>query len=264
MTEYLKPATIDEARRLGSRDGAAYVGGGTWLYSKPAGAVTTLISLEELKLAGVSRKDGLIRIGASTRFQDILEEEGMPLAVKEAVRQTASRTLRNMVTLGGDLALHEPVSCVVPALLVLEATVFLAGEESGTSVPEYVKSKSGGLIVEVRIPDHGSVSSLRSVSRTSHSRKNLVCAAAAACVNGTLEKLRIVVGDCVGDPLRLKAVEAALEGKAVPSKAAIEELVKKYFAPKSDFHAGAAYKRYMAGVIVADILHDFFDPEKRS
>ena len=256
MIEYLKPATIDEAHELGSRDGAQYIGGGTWVNSRPAGAVTALISLEALGLDGVSRESGFIGIGACTRFQDLLDAEGVPEAVAAAARQTASRTLRNMVTLGGDLGLHEPASCMVPALICLGAAVVLAGKDGETGVEEYVKSKSGGLIVEVRIPDNGAASNLRALSRTSHSRKTLVCAAAAGLTNGALENLRIIAGDCVTDAARLTAVEAALEGKAAPPKPEIEELVMSHFAPEGDFHAGADYKRYMAGVFTADIIHD--------
>ena len=79
-----------------------------------------------------------------------------------------------------------------------------------------------------------------------------------------MENLRVVAGDCVADARRLTEVEEAFEGKAVPPKPEIEEMVKNHFSPKGDFHAGAAYKRYMAGVGLADILHGFSSPEARS
>ncbi len=264
MTEYLKPATIDEALRLGSRDGTAYMGGGTWLNSRQTAGVDALISLEALNLDGIHRDDGVIRVGSCARFQDLLDFGGLPTALADAVHRTASRMLRNMVTLGGDLALHEPTSCVVPALLALGATVVHAGVEGESRVDGYLKSKIDGLIAEVRIPDNGMASNLRSLSRTSHSRITFVCAVAAGCTNGVLEDLRIVAGDCVTDAIRLTAVETALEGKTVPPKPAIEELVMSHFTPHGDFHAGAAYKRYTAGVTIADIIHGFFDREARS
>lgn len=264
MSEYVKPSSIDEALQLGSREGAAYLGGGTWLNSRPKGEVRVLVSLEELGLDGIEGENGIIRIGSCVRFQDILEKGSLPEALVDAVSRTASRTLRNMITVGGDLALHEPSSCLVPALIVLGATVLLAGKTAETGIEEYLKSEPGALIVEVRIPDRGLESNLRSLSRTSHSRKSLVCAAAAGCSKGVLQNLRIAAGDCVTGAVRLTEVEAALEGRAAPVKPEIEELVRNHFAPKGDFHAGADYKRYMAGVTVADILHYVSEREGRS
>ncbi len=257
MIDYYSPATIDEAIELAAREGAAYLGGGTWLNSRPSGTVRTLISLEALGLDGVKRENGVIAIGSSTPLQELLDNGSLPEALREAVRRTASRTLRNMVTLGGDLGLHEPSSCMVPALICLDATVVLAGEKDELGVEEYLKSNTGGLIVEIRIPENAAVSDLRTLSRTSHSRKNLVCAAAAIREHGLLDDLRIVAGDCVTGPARLTAVEKSLEGKRIPPLREIEELVTAHFDPKGDFHAGGAYKRYMAGVMVADLIGSF-------
>jgi CO/xanthine dehydrogenase FAD-binding subunit len=70
-----------------------------------------------------------------------------------------------------------------------------------------------------------------------------------------LTDVRVVVSDCREQRVRLLAVERALEGSALPAKSRIEESVGTAFAPAADIHASSAYKRYMAGILVADALH---------
>jgi putative selenate reductase FAD-binding subunit len=264
MTEYLVPSTVEEARKLGGQKGSAYLGGGTWLNSRPRGTITRLISLEALGLEGVRFEKEGIRIGAGTRFQDLLDTAGLPPALTEAVSDKASRTLRNMITLGGELALAEAESCVIPALIALDAKMVLAGEKEKMPVDELSNQVSAGLILEVRIPDEGKASVFRSVSRTSHSRKNLVCAVAARAEACVLRELRLVIGDCVTAPRRLTAVEDGLEGKSLPGREEIESLVRENFSPESDFHASGEYKKYMSGMIAADMLGEMAAGEARS
>jgi CO/xanthine dehydrogenase FAD-binding subunit len=65
---------------------------------------------------------------------------------------------------------------------------------------------------------------------------------------------RVVVSDCCGRRGRLTSLERILEGAAPPPREQIEELVRAEFHPSSDLHASAGYKRYIAGVCVADAL----------
>lgn len=255
MTEYIKPATIDEALRLGEMKGSAYLGGGTWLNAVRPDEIERLISLDELKLDGIEDVEGEHRIGAATRLQQIIDYDGLPSALADAARSNASRILRNMATIGGDLALHEPASCVIPALVVLDATLVLAGDGGEIGVEEYLRSRTGSLILEVRVPKNSAVSGLRWLSRTSHSKKTVVCAVAFGTADGVLISPRISVSDCVTGPIRLTSVETALAGKEVVPKQVIEELVAGDFDPDGDFHAGAAYKRYIAGITLADMIH---------
>jgi putative selenate reductase FAD-binding subunit len=252
---------------MGSRPSAAYLGGGTWVNSGsvgPSGPITRVISLEALGLDGVRRKDTTIRIGAGTRFQDMIDAGGLPAALADALKEKASRTLRNMITLGGEIGFSEAQSCVIPALIALDAKILLAGEGGEKAMDKAPYIESGELILEVTIPDDGKSSAFRGISRTSHSRKSLVFAVALHSEGGVLRDLRVVIGDCVAPPLRLLDVEDELEGKNLPEKEKIETLVRKHFAPAGDFHASAEYKRYMAGVIVADTLHDLISGEVRS
>ena len=93
-----------------------------------------------------------------------------------------------------------------------------------------------------------------SLSRTAHSPKSLVAAVTATKVASKIEGLRIVVSDCSGAVAGLEETQAALEGSALPERNKIAELVSAEISPEPGLHASGKYKKYMAGVLVADIL----------
>jgi len=223
ITDIARPKTVTEAVRAGSVPGAAWLGGGTWLNSGQAGNVTTLVSLEHLGLDSIHSDQGRCTVGAAATFQAIADNVHLPAGLRDAVRLTASRTLRNMVTLGGELGRNPPDSAVIPLLIALDAEVALAGRKKPLPIRSLLTEKKAGLILSVSF-DTRHAAAVRAVSRTSHSPRSLVV---AMC--GT----RIVASDCMGRVVLLEQPQA--------------------FEPRPDVHASAEYKRYMAGVLIADL-----------
>jgi probable selenate reductase FAD-binding subunit len=279
VSEILRPRTLGDAARLASRPGTAVLGGGTWLNSSLAtargstpaapGGVTgsagtpesaslvVLVSLEHLGLDFVEWRSGALRLGATATFQQVIDAVGVPEAVRAALAATASRTLRNMVTIGGELGHCPPDSVLLPVLAALDARVHVAGRRPLT-VEEYRGARAVGpvgLVAEVSAADADRPCALATLSRTSHARRSLVVAVSAARLRAKVTRARIVASDGRGQLLRLADVEAALEGSALPAKDGIESLVRAAFWPTSDIHASTEYKRYLAGVYAADLLH---------
>jgi probable selenate reductase FAD-binding subunit len=214
---------VAEAVRAKSAPGAAWLGGGTWLNSGHAPAVTTLVSLEHLGLGSVGVRNGRCFIGAMATFQDIADAAPVPSALRDAVKLTASRTLRNMATLGGELGLKPRDSAVIPVLLALEAEVSVAGKKKPVPFQVYLDEDKAGLVLEVSFTA-GQAAAVRAVSRTSHSPRSAVVAACGQ---------RVVVSDCRGQLVVLTKETA--------------------FDPRPDMHASAAYKRYIVGVLVEEL-----------
>jgi 4-hydroxybenzoyl-CoA reductase beta subunit len=117
--EYLRPATLDDALALLGQAGdkAAILAGGTDLMANLSQRLTRaeqLISIRSLdELRGVSlAENGAARIGAGTTLTEIAGHAGLaaaqPLFI-DAVNAVASVHVRNMATLGGNLAL--PTRC---------------------------------------------------------------------------------------------------------------------------------------------------------
>ncbi len=233
ITDIVRPKTVAEAVRAKSAPGAAWLGGGTWLNSGRAPEVTTLVSLEHLGLGSITTGRDACTIGAMATFQDIADSSAAPSALRDAVKLTASRTLRCMVTLGGELGLKSRDSAVIPVLIALEAEVSVAGKKKPVPIQKFVNDTSAGLVLGVSIPA-GRSAAVGAVSRTSHSPRSLVVAVTAG---------HVVVSDCQG------------QVTAVTDPAS--------FAPRPDMHASVAYKRYMIGVLVSQ-LRAGLKPEARA
>jgi putative selenate reductase FAD-binding subunit len=253
ITDIVRPKNVAEAVKAKSAPGAAWLGGGTWLNSGRAEHVTTLVSLENLGLDSIRTETGHCVIGAAVTFQELADSALVPHALRAAARLTASRTLRNMVTVGGELGLLPEDSAIIPVLVALGADVSLAGRKKPVPIRSYLDEGSTGLILGVSVPD-GRLAAVRAVSRTSHSPRSLVAAVSARAAAPALEAPVIVVSDCRGHLVRLEEAEKSLDGAALPPRESIEALARAGFSPRPDLHASVEYKRYMAGVLVADLL----------
>jgi putative selenate reductase FAD-binding subunit len=254
--EILRPTTITEALQAGAVPGAAWLGGGTWIAARRGDQPRVLVSLERLGLDHIRCEGRSCTIGAAVTFQQVLDGPGVPEVLRQAVAGTASRTLRNMVTVGGELGLLPQSSALVPAFVALDARVTLAGRKRTLDIADYCLTRPAGLILEVTIPDGSLPCALRALARTSHSTRSLVVALAARALSPAVSGVRAVASDCRGQILRLAGFEKALEGAALPARERIEAMVRGAFSPRADMHASAPYKSCLAGVFAADILHE--------
>ncbi|MGA2640101.1 MAG: FAD binding domain-containing protein [Spirochaetia bacterium] len=253
ITGIVRPKSVAEAVRAKTAPGAAYLGGGTWLNSGEAEHVTTLVSLEHLGLDSIVQEPGRCMIGASVTFQELVDSALVPAALRDAARLTASRTLRNMVTLGGELGLLPDDSAVIPALIVLDAEISVAGRRKPLPIESFLDEGETGLVLSVSVSTQAAAA-VAAVSRTSHSPRLLVAAVSARAAVPALEQPRFVLSDCRGQRVRLTAAERRLEGAPLPPRQDIEALARAELAPHPDMHASAAYKRYMSGIMIADLL----------
>ncbi|MGO9309348.1 MAG: FAD binding domain-containing protein [Spirochaetia bacterium] len=264
ITDIVRPKSVAEAVRARNTPGAAYLGGGTWLSSGKAPHVTTLVSLEHLGLNAITvesagsrgaSKSGRCVIGASVTFQSIVDSPLVPPVLRAAARLTASRTMRNMVTVGGELGLAPNDSAVIPVLIVLGAELSVAGRKKPVPIETFLDEGRTGLILGVSV-SRQAAAAVQAVSRASHSPRLLVAAVSARAAAPALQQPRLVLSDCRGLRVRLAATERKLEGSPLPPRQDIESLARAEFSPGADPFASEAYKVYMAGVMIADLLTD--------
>ncbi len=94
MTDYARPAGLDEAFKLLSGDGAAPMGGGTDLAGQVDRGIrepTLLVDLRDAGLGGIEEDDGGVRIGASVTLAELAAS---PLLEPYAVVATAASARR--------------------------------------------------------------------------------------------------------------------------------------------------------------------------
>jgi len=97
---------------------------------KTVKGIIDINALDELRYIDRSEKE--VRIGALTTITEILEDEkiGRFLPLLTAVsQQFASRQIRNLATLGGNIANASPAADLTAVLLVLDASITLGSTE---------------------------------------------------------------------------------------------------------------------------------------
>ena len=193
-------------------------------------------------------------------FQQVLDTPGLPASIHAAVALTSSRTLRNMVTIGGEIGLLPADSPLLCVFLTLGARIVLAGGAEPIPIERHLAGAQRGLILSVAVDGPPPLSAVLAVSRTSHGARSLVAAVAARSAQAEVRDPRIVIGDGSSAPIRLPETEGRLRDAPLAPKARIEEWVSRELHPAADFQASAEYKRYIAGVLVADALHGLARP----
>jgi aerobic carbon-monoxide dehydrogenase medium subunit len=187
----------------------------------------------------------------------------------DAAHKVANIRIRNLATIGGNIAHADYQSDPPTVLAALDAQVvtisargerrlpvwdFLAGAYETTLEP-------GELVREVQLPppDPGLDGRyLKFVTRTAGDRPCAGVAAFARCDRGIVDSVRVVVGAVNPVPVRMHAIEDQLRGQRVTDidLEAVSRLASEQIEPLGDLRGGEWYKRQVVPVLVRRVLED--------
>ncbi len=240
-----KPASLKDAETLHAR-GWTYMAGGTFINWTPSGMnPERVVLLEGLLPESIEKRGSEVHIGAMTPLQALADGSGGPAALHSPARMIPSRNIRNMATVGGNIAANQPDSALIPVLLALEARVVTASGEE-LALTDYLSEGQGTLISGVRIPP---VAGRCVVDRAARSSAAYPAALTAVRVS---EGTCIIALGCVADHcIRLQAVEQAVESGTLSTEEAVFQAVYEAIDPPASLRESAAYKRYIAATLVA-------------
>lgn len=269
--ELVEPHTLEEACRLLSDDSdAKVVAGGTALLNLIKHGIfipKTLVNLKKVSAAGAiqyNEKTGL-KIGALATIFDV---ESEPLvrqyypALAEACHVVANIRIRNMATIGGNLA-HGDYQSDPPTILVaLDASVELM-RRGGTRLVRLADFllgsyetalEPGELVSALLVPPPGGWQStyVKFTTGSSEERPAAGIAALARMENRTCRDLRLVVGAVSPRPVRVFRAEELARGKEI-TPALLAEIgaeASRTIDPIDDLRGPADYKRHLVGVLV--------------
>ena len=270
---YHRPKTLGEAFTLMEKYKglARYIAGGTDIIvriKKGAASPDALVSLrcvEELR--GIERDGaGPLTLGSMTLLSELEKADvfskGYP-ALSQAAALLANPQVRNVATIGGNLANAAPSADCAPPLLVLEAELTLEGPGGKKDIPVDEFFKGPGrtscapmdVITRITLPPlsgHTGTAFLKSV-RVSQDIALTNAAALLVMENGVCRKCRLAVGAVAPVPLRLKATEAGIEGRKIDEDlmSRIGAMVEREISPITDVRASQDYRREVTGVLVA-------------
>lgn len=250
IKDFYRPESLSQALSLKQQFGAdaVWFGGGSKLNATPTRTdKERVISLEKLGLNQVSATERGLEFGASVTIQQVIDSDAAPAALKAACQNIYSRHQRNQATLGGEIAANLTAAQVLPALIALGAQVELA-EKGVISVEDYVLNEKNDLIVAVILPNASRVCSVRKIARSAGG--STVLSAAVSLEAGNYV---VAVSGLSPRVQRLRDVEAQI---ANLSDAELEKAVGACVFPQADYCGSVEYKRYIAGVVVADLVAD--------
>ncbi|MFC0225543.1 molybdopterin-dependent oxidoreductase FAD-binding subunit [Serratia aquatilis] len=249
IEQFYRPESVQQALELKGQflDDAVYFGGGSKLNATPTKTTKKVaISLLQLGLDRVDWQQGELHIGSTITLQRLRDTSLIPQALQQALGFVYSRHVRNQATLGGEIAVAAKDSALLPVLLALSAKV-VVGSGKTLTLEEYLASGQRELLLEVVLPDPYRSCATRKIARSAAG-----LAIVTAAVSQDLHaKVRIALSAVVDRPSRLRdAEQLGLSG------AALEKAVAAAISPQSDICGSADYKRYITGVVVADLLAD--------
>ena len=275
--EYLEPATVAEAcALLKQRAGEAkvFAGGSHLTILMKQGlyqpkALVNIKKIAELRGIRLDDKDGL-QIGALVTHREVetseLIKEKFPVLCG-AEREVANIRVRNMGTVGGNLASGEPLTDLSQIFIALDAKLQIAGPNGERTLPVedlfvdfYTTSLAEDeIITQVILPPLPAKSGIEYIRFSSSSVVDKPSAGVAARLTldgDAVHAARIVLG-CVGPtPVRARRAEALIVGKK-PAPELIAEagkIASQECSPTSDLRGSAQYKRAIVVTLVKRAL----------
>jgi putative selenate reductase FAD-binding subunit len=261
IQEFFKPQTMAEAVALKDKyqDEAEFIAGGTDVNCRDAtGAVEKVIGIEQLELNQISKTDAALSIGAGVTIQELIDSPKVPDQLTIAAGHFVNRNIRNIATIGGNIASNKTTSNLIPILIGLDAELKLAGSEPSVSVYDYITQEMSRLIESITISSENLKKryGLRKFSHTANDISIITAAVTFNIQNEILSNVRVAAGGVNKHVVRLAKLEKKLEGNKLPVRTEIEDTVKKTVSPLKDIRGWVQFKKYLAGVLISDCIHN--------
>ncbi len=260
------PASLDDfASVLEASPTATVVAGSTdvglWVtkHMRDITPVVFIAGLRELKSVTVA--DGVVSIGAGVTYSEAITtlSQHTP-ALGPLIARIGGQQVRNMGTIGGNIANGSPIGDTPPALIALGASLTLRKGTIRRIIPledffiAYGKQdrQPGEFVEAVHIPIPAAGENFAVYKVTKRRDEDITATLGAfrlaLAADGTVAAIRIAYGGMAATPKRALAVENALLGQPWNEKT-VEVAMAKYaedYAPLSDMRATAEYRALAA------------------
>ena len=272
---YLEPTTVAEACALLKQhrgDAKVFAGGAhlTILMKQGLYRPKALVNIKKIpELRGIKFDSGEgLTIGALVTHREIetsaLVREEFPVLC-DTEREVANIRVRNMGTIGGNLASGEPLTDLAQIFISLDGKAKITGPSGQRMVPVeelFVDFYTTSLaedeiltqVVLPPLPPRSGVEYIRFSSSSIVDKPSVGVAVRLTLETGgeAIQTARIVLG-CVGaTPVRARKAEALLGGKKLTTELAEEagSIASQECSPTSDLRGSEQYKRAIVGVLV--------------
>jgi len=274
--EYHAPSTIGEATALLAKLGedAKVLSGGQSLIPLMKLRLASPAHLVDINgipgLSGIREGGGFLRIGALTRESELEESDLVktryPL-LHDTSKVIADPLVRNLATVGGNLAHGDPANDHPATMLALGAEVVAVGPKGERTVPiasfftgPFATSlRPDEILVEIRVPTppaHSGGAYLKLERKVGDFATAAVAAQLTLRADGACEQAGIGLTNVGLTPIKADKAEAALRGKRLDDKTIAEgaQLAAAAAQPSEDLRGSVEYKRDLVRVLTTRAL----------
>ncbi len=282
--DYNAPATLDESCQMMASygDRAKLLAGGTDLLialKKKTLTPTQVVALDRVdEIKGFcSDEDGLF-LGSRTTAAEIAESDLGPAGqvLSQAAAQVGSPLIRNLATIGGNLATAMPAADMAPPLLALQASVVLqrVGDQREVLLSDFFISPGEqvmlpeeimSMIVLPRLPE-GCGGAFEKLGVRKALERSIVSVAAVISMaddGHTIQGARIALGAVAPTPMLALDAAAGLSGKKATAKnfAAAGKIAAQEANPRG-LRTSAVYSRLMVEQLTIRALTRAYEATK--
>jgi CO/xanthine dehydrogenase FAD-binding subunit len=231
--EYVRPDTLDEALDLlqSHAEETAVVAGGTDVMVDLRSGTLRIRCLLDIsrfsELKGIELTGDELRVGAGVTLSEIYVSRTLARFAPSLQRSAfnfASKQIRNVATIGGNVAHCSPCGDTVPPLIIHETKVVLRSAKGERTIPietlatgPYVGSIAPDEIITHFLlkPKEGVFSDFQKIGRRQELAiaRTSIAVMAAKDAAGKIAFVRLALGSSTPTPRRMAAVEGFLSGK---------------------------------------------------
>lgn len=274
IKEFYTPTTVADALRIKEEQpDYRFLAGGTEInargYPGTPENISGLISLERLGLSGIKKEEDRLIIYPLITLQQLIEKTELstePFAmIKQAASNVSNRNIRNMATLGGNIAACKSCSDMIPVLLAMDASLEIySSEDLKQEIPiyEYIEKKERPLITKVIVPSHNNFYiSICRYTRTSNDLALINVCLGMELEEGICKDARLAIGGVSVTPLRILETEAFLRGQELKGKLIdyapkLRKHLESQITPIDDLRGKGWFKKELAGGLVMQALYE--------
>ncbi|MCF6220765.1 MAG: xanthine dehydrogenase small subunit [Robiginitomaculum sp.] len=263
--QFFIPKTLEQLTKLrGEYPDAILLAGGTdiglWV-TKHHMTLTTIIYLGHVEaLNHITQTSDALHISAGVTYADTVADLGVYYPDMDTVmRRIGAAQIRNLGTIGGNIANGSPIGDMPPLLIAAGAKLVLQGADGERIIAlenyfiDYGKQdlRPGEFVREIIVPKTGEHQHYFAykISKRFESDISAVCMGMSFdLVGGVCANVRIAYGGMAATPKRAKHAEAALENQEwneANARAAMAALTQD-FAPIDDMRASKSYRMQVA------------------
>lgn len=276
ISDYHRPTSVQEALSALKQDagGAMFIAGGQSLMQALKSRlvqVDCLVDLQDVaELKGV-KTDGGIKIGAMTRYVDLIDEPSLQpayAAFSDAAGRVGDRQVRNRGTVGGSVCWNYIAACMPAVALGLGTTMnLMSGSGQTRSVPAHeflgtpleTDRKPDEILLSLELP-RPPKSAGSAYSKWALVTDGLpvvgVCVYVETDGSGGCSRAQVAFGGLASGPKRAPAAEKRLVGCRAGDAQQLQEAMAAGAAEletQSDLWADSGYRKHLMRMMGAEV-----------